>query len=153
MRDIYGPNTAQVERFIGFLERMTDAQANRIRTAENGWRDSKVNRKAVAAAYMTDRSEMNDMASNVAVHYVPDFSLATVYAVQRAAVGLVSRDLISPEEYAILVDPFVKIGFGRWVGVLTGEEEFRLAAEIRTFYGTGPEAKAAFDLEKAEILE
>jgi hypothetical protein len=165
MSDIYGPNTARIERFLERLRAMTDeesirwsaaareAEANSAAT-ESDWKQAwdaivssglktefEAARSAARAAYPPEKNVY------IADHFEGEFQSGTIAGI------MVVRDLISPAVYAALVAPFVAAGFGRWVGVLSGEEEWRLAAEIRTFYGTGPEAQAAFDLAKAEILE
>ncbi len=138
MSDIYGPNTAAVERFIEHLESMTEAQALRIDPelvnslidtwGDWGYTDS--------AAFGYDLHPATTFASLYAWKACRDFDPVTAEVARNAAAALVVQHLITPEKFAKLVSPFVAAGLGRWLGVWSDEERARALAEIMGVYPT-----------------
>ena len=110
--DIYGPNTPAVTAFIERLTTLTPAQVKRLNAACDAAWDAA---RAAARDAARDAWDAAWDAAGDAARAAWDAAWdAAGDAAWDAAWALVVRDLITPEQFAVLVAPFVVAGLGEW---------------------------------------
>ncbi|MES2210944.1 MAG: hypothetical protein V4515_12300 [Chloroflexota bacterium] len=106
----FGPNGEAVAAFLEALAKLTPEQVRRLAAARAAAR---------AAAWAAARYAARDAARDAAWYAARDAAraarAAAPAAAPDAALTIVVRDLITPEQYAILVQPFVDAELGELV--------------------------------------